>query len=127
MKSLIIGSDSTVETKAYNSIYLVQAALFYYAFAQLGFLFAYPGTNIAFLWLPAGGAMAAIVFYGPKAAIGIFTGALLANYFALQPDPAELQLSFAILTAAGNTFSGLIAGLAYLRYISATKNSIQFA
>ncbi|MGA1742661.1 MAG: CHASE domain-containing protein, partial [Pseudohongiellaceae bacterium] len=118
-------SSRSVKSILRNLRIWTQVASLYYCLAQLGFLFATPGTNITLLWLPSGLAMAAIVKCGLRGAIGIFTGALLANLFSLQPDSADIKFHIALLISASNTFGSLLSGILYLRYATERNTANQ--
>jgi PAS domain S-box-containing protein len=92
-----------------------KTCLLYYAFAQLGFLFALPGANITLLWLPSGIAMAAVVMMGNHAAWGTLAGAFLANYFPLNIENSTLTLQVAFAVATGNATGSLLAGAFFNR------------
>ena len=87
---------------------LVAAA--YFALARFGLSLAFATTQVTAIWPPTGFALAAMVLLGPRAALGIFAGAFLANLMAQE------HLGVAAGIASGNTLAGL-AGWWMLRAI----------
>lgn len=57
----------------------IVVAAVYFVSGYIGFLLAIPPGNVTILWPPAGIAMAVVLIYGPRAALGIFVGAALVN------------------------------------------------
>ncbi|OGT74667.1 MAG: hypothetical protein A3H44_03230 [Gammaproteobacteria bacterium RIFCSPLOWO2_02_FULL_57_10] len=93
-----------------QAVDVLAVALLYFSLAQLGFLFAIPPGNITIIWLPSGLAMAAILALGAHAAVGVLTGAFLANYFNLVVGTqAEMAFFPSLLIACFNTAEGLVA------------------
>ena len=84
---------------------ILAVSLLYFAFAQVGFLFAMPSANITLLWLPSGLAMASVVLLGNHAAAGVLTGAFLANFVTLGAGIDETPALTAMAVAAGNGFT----------------------
>jgi signal transduction histidine kinase/integral membrane sensor domain MASE1 len=78
-------------------------ALAYFAAARLGLSMALVAEQVTVVWPPTGIAVAALVRLGPRAAAGVFAGALAANLTIGEPLPT------AALIALGNTSAGLAA------------------
>jgi PAS domain S-box-containing protein len=97
---------------------ILAVSLLYFAFAQIGFLFAIPGANITLLWLPSGLAMAGVVLLGNHAAAGVFAGAFLANYLAFGSGADDTPLQVALAVAAGNAAGSLLSGALFSRFIT---------
>jgi len=93
-------------------------ALLYFAFAQVGFLFAMPGATITLLWLPSGLAMAGVVLLGRHAAAGVLAGAFLANVLGLGALSNAPSVQVALAVASGNAAGSLLAGALFSRYIT---------
>jgi len=106
----------TAYSKLFLEIFVV--ALLYFAFAQLGFLFAMPGANITLLWLPSGLAMAGVVLLGNHAAVGVFAGAFLANYLSLGTATPDTPVQVALAVAAGNAVGSLLTAALFSRFIT---------
>ena len=102
---------------------ILAVSLLYFAFAQVGFLFAIPGANITLLWLPSGLAMAGVVLLGNHAALGVLAGAFLANFVTLGAGIDETPALTALAVAAGNASSALLAGTLFSRGIA--RNLLQ--
>ena len=77
----------------------------YLAAAKMSFALAFTNTSIAPVWLPSGLAVAAVVVFGPRLALGVLIGAFAFN--ALTPVP----LGVAGLIAVGNAAEAMCAGL----------------
>jgi PAS domain S-box-containing protein len=102
---------------------ILAVSLLYFAFAQVGFLFAIPGANITLLWLPSGLAMAGVVLLGNHAALGVLAGAFLANFVTLGAGIDETPALTALAVAAGNASGALLAGTLFSRGIA--RNLLQ--
>jgi integral membrane sensor domain MASE1 len=75
----------------------------YFAAARLGLSMAFVAEQVTVVWPPTGIAVAALVTFGPVAALGLFAGALAANATIGEPLPA------AACIAAGNALAGVCA------------------
>jgi integral membrane sensor domain MASE1 len=71
----------------------------------MSFALAFTYTSIAPVWLPSGLAVAAVVVFGPRLALGVLIGAFAFN--AMTPVP----LGVAGLIAVGNAAEALCAAM----------------
>lgn len=93
------------------------SAAIYYALARAGFLFAHGPSNASQMWPAAGFALAAVVLWGPSAAVGVFLGAWLADeksFIVDRSPPLAAALTVSALVALGNALQALW-GAALLR------------
>ena len=79
-------------------------AALYVGGAELGLAFTAAWPQITPFWPPAGIALAALVFFGPRAAPGVFIGAIAAAMMAGAPP------GVAIAIGTGNTLGAAAAG-----------------
>ncbi|MFO1534411.1 MAG: PAS domain S-box protein [Thermoplasmatota archaeon] len=84
-------------------------AVAYHGLAQLGLLFALPGSLASPIWPPTGFAIAAVALWRFPAALGVLLGAVSANYASSAP------LAAAIALGAGNALEALAGGLLLAR------------
>lgn len=64
-----------------EGLIIAGVAAAYAASAQIGFRFAIEG-NVTAIWIPSGIALAALLFFGPRAAVGVFVGSFYGNITA---------------------------------------------
>jgi two-component system CheB/CheR fusion protein len=81
----------------------VGVAVLYVLAAKLGFSLAFQARQVSAVWPPAGLALAAVFWFGRRAAPGVLLGAFLANAMAEEP------LWVAAGIAVGNTLEALAA------------------
>lgn len=92
--------------------------ILYVATAKIGFLSSIPPGNVTIIWPPSGIAVAAILLSGYRAAIGVWLGSFIVNFWFLQSGTADataIIISTAI--ALGSTCQdSLVAYLIQKRY-----------
>lgn len=81
----------------------VGVAVLYVLAAKLGFALAFQARQVSAVWPPAGLALAAVFWFGRRAAPGVFLGAFFANAMAEEP------LWVATGIAIGNTLEAVAA------------------
>lgn len=101
-------------------------ACLYFLIGKLSLSLAFEPSNTSPVWLPTGIAIAAMMYFGRKAWLGVFIGALLTNLSTSIP----LEAVFGIAT--GNTLEALIATallrhLDHVTFFDIPKNIIVFA
>ncbi|HEY6066575.1 MAG TPA: MASE1 domain-containing protein [Thermoanaerobaculia bacterium] len=79
----------------------VGVAVLYVLAAKLGLALAFQARQVSAVWPPAGLALAAVFWFGPRAVPGVFLGAFFANAMAEEP------LWVAAGIALGNTLESL--------------------
>jgi len=80
---------------------LLGVILLYLAAAQGGLMVAVVGSTVSLVWAPSGIALAALLLYGRRMALGVFLGAFAANAWTGIPLPAALSI------ALGNVLEAL--------------------
>lgn len=79
-------------------------AAIYFVAAKIGLSLAFMNVSVSPVWPPAGVAIAAILWFGYRAAPGVALGALLANYFL-----TDVPLAPSAVMAVGNTLEAVSA------------------
>jgi PAS domain S-box-containing protein len=99
------------------SFILILAAV-YFISARLSLFLAFEGTNASPVWPPTGVALAAVLIAGYRVTPGIFTGAFLANIFALKGMGFSLSASIitSFFTAFGNSLEASAGAYLIRRY-----------
>ena len=95
----------------------------YYALARAGLLIALVPANASPMWPAAGFALAAVLLWGPRAALGVALGAWLANYFQFLSDHSATPAAALIASGFigfGNACEALL-GAALLRRVGISK------
>jgi PAS domain S-box-containing protein len=82
---------------------IAAVALVYFAAAKLGLRFATIGVTATLVWPPSGIAVAALLLFGERMALGVALGAFLANVTTTAP------LTVAFAATLGNTAEALAA------------------
>ncbi|MDD5304249.1 MAG: MASE1 domain-containing protein [Elusimicrobia bacterium] len=93
------------------------AAVVYYALARVGLQFAFGHANAPPLWPAAGFALAAVLLWGPNAAIGVFFGAWMAEehpFVATGASAPAAALALSAFVGLGSAAQALM-GAALLR------------
>jgi signal transduction histidine kinase/CheY-like chemotaxis protein/integral membrane sensor domain MASE1 len=83
---------------------MAAVAIAYFAAARLGLAVAFLAEQVTLVWPPSGIAVAALVVFGRRAAVGVFAGAFAANATIGEP----------LLTASGIAIGNTTAALAGL-------------
>jgi signal transduction histidine kinase/integral membrane sensor domain MASE1/ActR/RegA family two-component response regulator/HAMP domain-containing protein len=105
-------SSFTAPWQRFLPVDVLLVALLYFCTARIALVFAFEKTNASPLWPPAGLALAALIILGPRAATGVFAGALAANavtFIANGIGDAWSVGWWSLVIAAGNT-GGALAG-----------------
>jgi PAS domain S-box-containing protein len=97
---------------------LILIIALYYAMANLGFVFAYPGSNASPFWPPAGISLALMLLLGYRIWPAIFIAAILVNLEILLSLGLgwPKTISVALITAVGNTLEALMGSYLIRRY-----------
>ncbi|HSE64548.1 MAG TPA: MASE1 domain-containing protein, partial [Thermoanaerobaculia bacterium] len=91
------------EIRGFDLLIPVGVAVLYVLAAKLGFSLAFQARQVSAVWPPAGLALAAVFWFGRRAAPGVLLGAFLANAMAEEP------LWVAAGIAVGNTLEAMAA------------------
>lgn len=86
------------------SLTLAVAATYFVA-GKLGLRLAIVNSSATAVWPPTGIALAAVIFFGGRAGLGVFIGALATNLANAAAVPVAIGI------AAGNTIEALLGGL----------------
>lgn len=96
---------------------LAGVALFYFAAAQAGLMFAVVGSTVTLVWPPSGIALVAVLVFGYRITFGILLGAFLAN------AGTGLPLLLALGIAIGNMLEAW-AGAYLLKRLARFRNTM---
>lgn len=90
---------------------LLIVTLLYVAAARAGLQLAVVGSTVTLLWAPSGIALAALLVFGPRMALGVGVGAFIANAWTGIPPTAALAI------ALGNTLEAAVGAALLLRVL----------
>jgi signal transduction histidine kinase len=93
------------------ALQLLGTTLLYLAAAHGGLLYAVVGSTVTLVWAPSGIALAALLVFGPRMALGVLLGALLANAWTGLPlwAAASIALGNALEAWVGATLLTRVA------------------
>ncbi len=91
--------------------WLLIVTLLYVAAARSGLMLAVVGSTVTLVWAPSGIALAALLVFGPRMALGVGLGAFIANAWTGIPATAALAI------ALGNTLEAAVGALLLVRLL----------
>jgi PAS domain S-box-containing protein len=93
------------EIRGSDILILVGVAVLYVLAAKLGLALALQARQVSAVWPPAGLALAAVFWFGPRAVPGVILGAFFANAMAAEPQWVAAGI------AVGNTLEALLGAM----------------